>query len=252
MNVGIYITARLGSSRLKRKHLLQVGGKPLLQYLLDRIAAEFAAEMQQEKVVTVIVSSDETENREFERFSKPGLQVFYGSIKNIPLRHHQATSALKLDAIISVDGDDILCSVRGMRAVYNALQQGAPYVRTKGLPFGMNSFGYTSAFLEKSVQNYQFDVLETGWGKIFDDSVVIELAIDDVPPDNKLRFTLDYQDDYEFFSAVVETLGERIITAGDGEIVSLVLHKTLYRLNEQISHEYWANFYRCMAEEGSI
>lgn len=251
MNVGIYITARLGSSRLKRKHLLSVGGKPLLQYLLDRIAAEFAKEMQKGEVVTVIVSSDEPENRDFERFSKLGIQVFYGSIKNIPLRHHQAAHALKLDAIIGVDGDDILCSVRGMRAVYSALQGGAQYVRTKGLPFGMNSFGYTSIFLERSVQDHRSDVLETGWGKIFAESALTEIVIDDLPNDNRLRFTLDYQEDYEFFSAVVEAFGERIITAGDGEIVNVVQQKTLFRLNEQISQEYWANFYRCMAEEGS-
>ncbi|NTV49355.1 MAG: hypothetical protein HGB32_05235 [Geobacteraceae bacterium] len=249
MRIGIFVTARLGSSRLPRKHLLQVGDKPLMGYLLARIAHEFSREIADGNVISVIASSDEPENRDFERFNDSGTQVFFGAIDNIPLRHHQAAKALGLDAIVAVDGDDILCSVRAMRAVYQALLTDTPYVKTSGLPFGMNSFGYSTSFLATSLDGHRKDVLETGWGSIFDDTKITEIKLFSPAADDKLRFTLDYDEDYQFFSAVIESVGYEIVTADDEAIVKIVEQKSLYHINENISQEYWANFYRCMEQE---
>lgn len=249
MRVGIFITARLGSSRLKRKHLLPVGGKPVISYLLARIASEFTEEIATDKIVTVITSSDEPENRDFECFTSSGVKVFYGAVDNIPLRHLQAAEALKMDAIVAVDGDDILCSFRAMRAVYEELSAEAQYVRTKGLPFGMNCFGYATKFLAASLAGHRTKVLETGWGKIFDDAKVIEVEMNGPPADDRLRFTLDYEDDYRFFAAVIEAIGEEIAIADDETVVRVVDRSGFYHINEMIAQEYWANFYRCMEIE---
>ena len=249
MKIGILVTARLGSSRLRRKHLLLAGGKPLMSYLLERISVEFTHEIQVGSVITVIASSDEPENRDFESFTVSGTQVFFGAIDNIPLRHHQAAKALGLDAIVAVDGDDILCSVRAMRTVYNALSTGSQYVKTGGLPFGMNTFGYSTEFLASSLEGHCEEVLETGWGVIFPEAGVSEIQVPGPAPKDKLRFTLDYEDDYLFFSAVIEAIGPGIATTGDEEVVRVVEQNSFYRLNENIAQEYWANFYRCMERE---
>lgn len=249
MRIGIIVTARLGSSRLKRKHLLPVGGKPVISYLLTRITSEFSKEIDADKVVTVITTSDELENRDFECFASSGVKVFYGSVDNIPLRHLQAAEALGMDAIVAVDGDDILCSVRAMRSVYEELWGGARYVRTKGLPFGMNSFGYATEFLAASLVGYSTNVLETGWGKIFDVAKVTEVVMNRPSADDRLRFTLDYEEDYHFFSAVIEAIGDGIAIADDESVVSVVYQRGFYHINEMIAQEYWANFYRCMERE---
>jgi spore coat polysaccharide biosynthesis protein SpsF (cytidylyltransferase family) len=249
MEIGVFITARLGSSRLPRKHLLSVAGKPLMVYLLERIATEFAAEIKDNQVSVVIVTSDEPENRDFKLIVDDYTQVFYGSIDNIPLRHHQAASALSVDAIIAVDGDDILCSTQAMRSVYQALRGGCPYVRSKGLPFGMNVSGYTTSFLETSLEGHRKGVLETGWTQIFADASVTELDLSSFKTDNRLRFTLDYPEDYQFFTALIEALGEKLVTANHDEIVEVVEQKLIYRLNQNIAQEYWANFHQCMERE---
>ena len=168
MKTGIFITARLGSTRLEKKHLLTVNNHPILFFLIKRIKEEFREQLISGEIKIIIVTSDEPENREFENFQKDGATVFYGSINNIPLRHLQAATAHSLDSIISVDGDDILCSVKGMRTVYEALMQGAKYAKTSNFPFGMNSSGYSKDFLESSLNGHFGDILETGWGRIFD------------------------------------------------------------------------------------
>jgi spore coat polysaccharide biosynthesis protein SpsF (cytidylyltransferase family) len=249
MKTGIFITARLGSTRLKRKHLLPVNSNPIISYLIGRIVAEFRTEINQDRIVIIITTSGEPENREFERFVSKGVTVFYGSKENIPLRHLQAAKANLLDAIVSVDGDDMLCSVKGMREVFTALTHGATYVKTSNLPFGMNSFGYQRTFLEASLKEHLCDTLETGWGRIFDETELKDIQILSPVQDNSLRFTLDYEEDYRFFSAVIESFGTNIFSASDEDIVKVVLDQKLYLLNESISSEYWKNFYRVQEEE---
>ena len=249
MKTGIFITARLGSTRLEKKHLLTVNNHPILFFLIKRIKEEFQKELIDGKVKIIIVTSDEPENREFENFVKDGATVFYGSTNNIPLRHFQAAKAHSLDSIISIDGDDILCSVKGMRAIYDALMQGAKYSKTSNLPFGMNSSGYSKDFLESSLNGHFDDVLETGWGRIFDQSQLTEIQVPFPAQDNVLRFTLDYDEDYQFFKSVIEAFGDDIFTVQDKDKVSFVMNRKLYLINESISKQYWDNFYKLQEEE---
>ena len=249
MKIGIFITARLGSTRLKRKHLLEVDGHPVLYFLIKRTTVAFQTEINDEKIKIIIVTSDEPENRAFEQFTQDGITVYYGSINNIPLRHFQAAKAYSLDGIVSIDGDDILCSTKGMRAVYDALIQGCAYVKTSNLPFGMNSMGYSKNFLESSLKGHFNDILETGWGRIFDQSQLKEIYLPFAIYNNALRFTLDYEEDYQFFKSIIEAFGDDIFTVQDEEIVRLVTNEKLYLINESISKQYWDNFYRLQEKE---
>jgi len=243
LRTGIFITARLGSTRLEKKHLLPVNGHPLLYFLISRIVREFEKEINTNEICIVIVTSDEPDNRRFEDLSNSGATVFYGSPNNIPLRHLQAAKAHMLDAVVAVDGDDILCSTRGMRAVYDALIKGASYIKTSNLPFGMNSAGYTLGFVESALNGHHEESLETGWGRIFGTENMLDIHIPFPVTDNALRFTLDYDEDYRFFKTLIEALGDRVFTACDEEIIGLVMDKGLYTINEPIAKQYWENFY---------
>ncbi|TGE33015.1 hypothetical protein [Desulfosporosinus sp. Sb-LF] len=249
MKTGIFITARLGSTRLKKKHLLEVNGKAIIVYLIKRLTAEFKREIGDAHVEVVITTSDEVENREFEALERFGVRVFYGSPNNIPLRHLQAAKALGFDSIISIDGDDILCSVTGARRVYESLNSGAEYVKTTNLPFGMNSTGYTTNFLEESLVSYSKDFLETGWGRIFDTEKIVNIDMGLHQNNDRLRFTLDYEMDFDFFKVLIEALGEGVIEISDRDVVELVISRKMFRLNEAINIEYWHNFNKNVTKE---
>ena len=62
------------------------------------------------------------------------------------------------------------------------------------------------------------------------------------PADDRLRFTLDYADDYRFFAAVIENFGDSIVSASDRDIIERVLARDLYKINADKAREYWANF----------
>lgn len=252
MKTGIFITARLGSTRLKRKHLLDVNGRPVMHYLIKRIHDGFAEEIRNGLISIFITTSEEQENKDFEIFCPEGAAVYYGSLSNIPLRHFQAAKENSIENIISVDGDDILCSVEGMRHVYSSLCGGKEYTATKGLPFGMNSSGYSTDFLERSLNGHRSNSLETGWGRIFDSGRLHQIELPSPGNNNLLRFTLDYPADLEFFGSVIDIFGERIYAATDEEIIRTVIEKQLFMINERIAREYWENFYNNISKEKVI
>lgn len=217
--------------------------------LLDRISREFASEIAGGGAEILIVTTPDPENKDFEAFSGAGVSVFYGNRDNIPLRHLECARAHGLDALVSVDGDDILCSAAAMREVYEALKQGADYAATSGLPLGMNVHGYRASFLEKSIEGHGSGVLETGWGRIFDPAAKKEIPMALSGAAENLRFTLDYEADFEFFARVIEGMGEAIADAADEEIVRFVEEHGLAAVNAHLNDEYFENFNRMVAEE---
>ena len=184
--VGIFITARLGSTRLSHKHLIKIEGKPMIKWLVDRFDFGFKNEILEQKIKIFITTSDKEENRLFETvFENSNVKIFYGSNSNIPLRHLQCAKAHNIDYILSVDGDDILCSIEASKIVIKKLLETGNLVKTIGLPLGMNVMGYSTLFLERSLDQNKIEKLETGWGKIFEEKDIITIEIE-----NNLNFLL--------------------------------------------------------------
>ncbi len=244
LKTAILLTARLGSSRLPRKHLLSAGDHTMLGILAARIVQTFRASIRGQSVVVAIATSDEPENREFERFRSDLASIVYGAIRNIPLRHLQAAQYLGVENIVAVDGDDVLCSTAGMSAVRDALCDGAQFVKTTGLPFGMNVFGYTRQFLADALVGNESKILETGWLRIFDESHLEEIPISTrLRFPSNLRFTLDYPEDEIFFRALYEHFGDDIVYATDDDFIDAVIDKRLFEITDPIGDRYWKNFH---------
>ena len=239
MKIGIVVIARLQSSRLTEKHLLPVLGRPILSILLQRISAAFTDDL-------IIATADELDNRRLELLST---KVFYGSRANIPLRLLQVCETLNYDAIVSVDGDDILCAINGMRAVRSALEKGRAYVATVGLPLGMNVAGYSRSFLAHSLANHETETLETGWGRVFDPEALEKIPFPSKPEYDHLRLTLDYQEDFAFFESVINHFKLYIESATDQEIIDYAIASNAYKLNKSVAKQYWEDFQRNVDKE---
>lgn len=265
MKVGILITARLGSSRLPEKHLRPINGRPGLHYLAERIRAAFREECADGRVELVIATSTAAENRAF-REVVPSARVFFGDSNHIPRRHLQAAWTYGLDAIVSVDGDDLLCSPDAMRAVYDGLVNGAGRVSTSGLPLGMNAWGYSTDVLAAALEGNTDTQCDTGWGRVFGDAADEHVVAFDVSPPAaeksaraagetqtaetpELRLTLDYEEDLAFFRALIERLGTEVYTATDEDIVRLIHDENLHAINAAVVDAYWASFHAEKAEQ---
>ena len=246
---GILINARLGSTRLINKHLIKVNNRTLMEWLLLRFLNTFKSLVLQKKVKLIIATSVKPENEKFKELTKGiDVEVFYGNDENIPLRQIECAKEYNLQKIISIDGDDILCSTEAALNIYNILlNPNINIAKTTGLPLGMNVIGYRTEFLRKSLKSSE-SILETGWGRIFNEREIIELVADKRNYD-QLRFTLDYELDSKFFSALIERTGDEIISISDPNLIDTVIKNKLYEINNSLITEYWANFNNQKEEE---
>lgn len=246
--IGIFITARLGSTRLSEKHLIEVNGKPMIRWLVDRFSAAFKENIEKNELKIFITTSTKAENKKFELiFDKKEAIVFYGSDQNIPLRHLECAIKNNINYIISIDGDDILCSTEASKLVIDKLLNGAKMVQTKGLPLGMNTTGYSKDFLEKSLVGIESRKLETGWGKIFDknDIDIIQLGKDESV--EKIRMTLDYQPDADFFTKVISNID--VLNVSDDLLIKAIVSNNWNQINDHLDAIYWSNFNNQKQEE---
>ena len=174
------------------------------------------------------------------------VEIFYGSDENIPLRHLECAEKYDIDHIISIDGDDILCSTEAARLVAKSLLAGARIVQTLGLPIGMNVTGYSCEFLRKSLVGKMDKKLETGWGKIFDKNQMSSIQMSVHSRFQKIRMTLDYKEDADFFKEVI--LSTDIINTNDHLLLSKIIANKWNEINFHLTDEYWANFNEKMNE----
>lgn len=246
--IGIFITARLGSTRLSEKHLIEVNRKPLIRYLVERFLIAFKENIENNELKVFITTSIKAENKKFETiFNKKEVEVFYGSDENIPFRHLECAREHNIDHIISIDGDDILCSTEASKLVIDGLISGFKMVQTVGLPLGMNSMGYSKTFLENSLQGIETNKLETGWAKIFDKNEIniIQLKFSDSV--EKIRMTLDYEADADFFKKVISSVD--VLNISDSILINSIIKNKFDQLNIHLDHIYWSNFNKQKQEE---
>lgn len=240
---GILFIARLGSTRLPSKHLIECQGKVFLEWLIERYADQFKHEIANDEVKLFVATSVTPENKQFEKtLADQSVTVFYGNDENIPMRQLECADAFGLDAIISIDGDDILCSTEAARKVYEALpENNEAFIKTLGLPLGMNVMGYSTSFL-KGALTQNIGKLETGWGRIFEGKKSHEIKLGDYSANTDLRLTLDYELDAKFFKAVITYFTSRIVTVSDKELIEVIIANRFFEINSSLSEEYAANF----------
>lgn len=243
--IGIFITARLGSTRLQRKHLIPVQGKTMIEWLVLRYKSFFENELSGGDVKIFLTTSEKEENKEFTGLLEQyGVKVFFGQDTNIPKRYYDCAKEYAIDYFIVVDGDDILCSAYGSYQLYQFILENNNYdiLKVEGLPIGLNSSAFKTSYLEECLKKYQNENLEVGWSRIFTapKTKLIKLGNYDIQGD--LRFTLDYEDDARFFKLIISYFGEKIVNLSDLELIDTVVSQKFDQINSHLSREYWVNY----------
>jgi spore coat polysaccharide biosynthesis protein SpsF len=103
VKIAIIIQARMGSSRLPGKVLLPVRGKPLLQYLLDRLESANLG------LPIVIATSREPADQLIVDFcAQQAIDCYRGSHLDVASRFADVIDAYRLDAFVRINGDSPL------------------------------------------------------------------------------------------------------------------------------------------------
>lgn len=243
--VGIFITARLGSTRLQRKHLILTEGKTMIEWLVLRYKAIFEKELFTGDVKIFLTTSIKEENKAFTGLlEKYGVTVYFGEDSNIPKRYFDCAKENEIDYFIVVDGDDILCSAYGSYQLFQSIQEKLNYdvLKVEGLPIGLNSSAFKTGYVEACLKKHQNENLEVGWSRIFNAPKTKLVVLGNYDIQGDLRFTLDYEDDARFFKSIISFFGEKILKLTDFELIDTVLSQKFDHINSHLSREYWENY----------
>lgn len=100
MSTGIIVQSRMGSQRLPGKVLYPVAGKPMLQYLLERLENCRGVDK-----VVVATSSDQSDDPIFEFCRQYGAACYRGSLLNVAGRFKELLDIYQFDTFVRISGD---------------------------------------------------------------------------------------------------------------------------------------------------
>ena len=204
------VEARMTSSRLPGKHLLEVRGKPMLGYLIDRLKAVPSFDQ------IVIAMTDRANDDPLQAFAESrGVTAFRGSEDDVMGRVLEAARANAADVICEVTGD---CPIIDPDLVEQVVQtyfvNSAVYVNNGkyGLPVGMSAqvFSTDALTLSASLTSEPLDREHVTFHIRRNPEIFPPIYMVPLPSLKRkdLSVTLDERSDYELLKKIIEHFGD--------------------------------------------
>jgi glutamate-1-semialdehyde 2,1-aminomutase/spore coat polysaccharide biosynthesis protein SpsF len=226
-NIVAVIQARLGSSRLPGKMLMDLGGKPVIIRTIERVRRARLLDR-----VVLATTESEQDQRLAAAAREYGVEVFTGSEEDVLDRFYQAAKAASAQVCVRVTGDCPLIDPEVIdQVVSECLRDGCDYAANAlwySWPDGLD------------VEAFSFEALETAWreARLKSDREHVTLFIVRHPRRFRLRnvqsretrvrdlhLSLDDAEDLEALRRIFEHFGDRPFSHSD--LVAL-LHEERY------------------------
>lgn len=202
---GIVLQARMGSTRLPGKVMMEICGKPILGHIFDRLKMVTNADL------IIVATSTNKIDDVIESFSMvQNVMCFRGSETDVLDRYYHATRKLNLDHIVRASADNPLVdSEEASRLINHHIERSADYTHAFGmLPIGVGVECFTRDALERSwkkghQQNHREHVNEY----IQENTSLFHIEELDIPKRKRcpsLRLTVDTREDYDTVKAIFD------------------------------------------------
>lgn len=246
LNIVTIIQARMSSTRLPKKVLLPILGKPLLIRMIERVqSAKLIGQL-------VIATSTNSDDDEIEKLcAGNNLICFRGHLIDLLDRHYQAGKKYEADAVVKIPSD---CPLIDPKVIDKVLK----YYIDNSDKFDFVSNLHPATFPDgNDVEIFSFSALERAWkeaGKQLERehttpyfwenpdkfkiaNVVWETGLDF---SSTHRWTIDFEEDYQFIKKVYEELFPNNPAFGLNDIVNLLNEKPeLAAINKKYLGKYW-------------
>jgi spore coat polysaccharide biosynthesis protein SpsF len=198
------IQARMNSTRLPGKAMMELAGKPLLYHVFERIK-------KTEGVDRVVLATCRGNEEIIKLADSMGINVFVGSENNVLERYYLASEQYGGDYIMRVTGDNPFTDPGyAAETIRMIMAAGADISYFSNLPLGtgvgmVKKSALTIAY-EKSDQPHQLEHV-TPYIKEHPETFKIEIRkIDYHNPFPNLRLTVDTPEDFELAASIYEKL----------------------------------------------
>jgi spore coat polysaccharide biosynthesis protein SpsF len=206
MKIGFLITARLKSSRLKRKIVLPLNGKTVLDHVIDR-----CKQTNFIKDVVLCTSINPQDAELFDYALNHQIKFYAGSEDDVLKRLLDAAKYFGFDAFMSITADNPLHSIFISNKIVNWVKkENSDFIFTSGLPLGLTPYFMNTKALEVAVAMKERSDTEI-WGPFVnrpDFFKIGYLKIENELFEEDVRLTCDYLEDYNLFKAIFNKFPE--------------------------------------------
>ena len=234
MTTTAIVQARMGSTRLPGKVMADLGGVPMINFLLERLS--HARSLNSIVVATTDAPSDDILARHLEA---AGIAVFRGSVDDVLDRFYQAARTARADTVVRITGDCPLVDPDLVDEVIEAYRAGdADYVSNVSpptYPDGLDTEVFSFAALERAWHetNSKYDrehatpyLRNSGKFRTLNISHKLDLSAE--------RWTVDEASDLKVVRAIIETFSPRTDFSWQDVVDLSVRRPELFLLNQQI------------------
>jgi spore coat polysaccharide biosynthesis protein SpsF (cytidylyltransferase family) len=146
-DAAIIIQARMGSTRLPGKSLMEISGKPLIWHVVERAKKSKASK------VLLATTTEEKDDSLAEFAGKNGIPLFRGDLDDVLDRYYQAAKTTGAKIIVRITGDSPLVDPQLIDLAIRKLESGGfDYVSNGKQPWmdGFDVEAFTFAALERA------------------------------------------------------------------------------------------------------
>jgi spore coat polysaccharide biosynthesis protein SpsF len=242
--IAAIIQARMGSSRLPNKVLMDIDGKPSLKYMIDRVAKS--------KYIEKIIVATTTNKRDqvIVDFCIENNVLFYcGSENDVLDRYYQASKNNDVKTIVRLTSDcplidpdqiDKTIDLYFDKAVNYAANAVPPEVKKYPDGSDVEVFSFkdlTRAWIETKDIKDREHVTFYFWKK---DEGFTTAMLDNKYDWGKYRITVDYIEDLELVREIAKKLKDNNLDGSTKEIIEIIESEKLFKINSM--HVWGANW----------
>jgi len=239
------IQARMSSSRLPGKVLMDIGGKPMLGWVIDRVQ-----QSQRIHQIVVATTTNAADDPIVEFCQSNKIACYRGDMFDVLDRYYQAAKTYHADIIVRVTADCPLIDAQLIDQVIGELETKnldfaanrlpPPYKRT--YPIGLDVEVATAKALQDAWQNAKLPhEREHVMPYLYSGPVKYRIGIVDAEKDySQQRWTVDTPEDLVFVRKVVENLKNRDNFSWRDILQVVEAHPELVEINAKVRHK-WVN-----------
>ena len=208
MKGAIFVTVRSKSTRLPNKAMLEIKSRPTILHVIERAKRSKIADK------VVVCTTDQPEDDTICAIAEEcGVAIFRGSESDKLERWLGAARQFGIDYFVTADGDDLFCDpILNDMALSQFKNGSADFIQSSVVIPGAFTYGIRTSALEKVCEIKDTNQTEMMWVYFTQTGLfkVEELAgeLSSYARDG-VRITLDYQEDFNFFTAVFDGLYEQ-------------------------------------------
>lgn len=235
----IFITARVGSTRLPNKHLLKIAGKCCIEYVFENVGKAKAFD----KIILCTTALEEDDILQ-DWARRYGISVYRGSVKDKLERWKGAAESYDVDFFVTADADDLFCEPDLLdKALEQYKEENFDFIEApEDLVCGAFTYGIKTEALKKVCAMKNTDDTEMMWS-YFKDVPGFKLSVlKDFPLRYRrpeIRATLDYQEDYDFFKKIIERMNKIKVAIRLGNAIEILDSNPEWLKINQFRHEDW-------------